>query len=78
MISFLKGVHKELPEYLDNPPFVPTVVVPCVPVTTTTAEVPEQIKPKDLDNWSPEEREKHELAYKCQRLLIMVIPNDTF
>ena len=78
MISFVEGVHKELPEYLHNPPYIPTVVVPHVPATTTTAEIPEQIKPKDLDNWSPEEIEKHELAGKCKRLLIMAIPNDIF
>ena len=28
MISFLEGVHKDLPQYLHNPPFIPTVVVP--------------------------------------------------
>ena len=67
MISFLEGVHKELPEYLHNPPYIPTI-----------DEIPEQIKPKDLENWSPEEIEKHELATKCKRLLIMAIPNDIF
>ena len=46
MISFLEGVQKDLPQYLHNPPFVQTVVIPRVPATTTTEEVPEQIKPK--------------------------------
>jgi len=65
MISFLEGVHKELLEYLHNPPIFLTVVVPRVPTTATTAEIPEQLQPKDLDNWSPEEWEKHEVAAKC-------------
>ena len=78
IIFFLEGVHKELPEYLHNPPYIPTVVIPRVPATTTTAEIRKQIKPKDLENWSPEEIEKHELAAKGKRLLIMAIPNDIF
>ena len=53
MISFLEGVHKDLPEYLHNPLFIPTIVVPRVPATTTTDEVPEQIKPKKPEDWSP-------------------------
>ena len=46
MISFLEGVYRDLPQYLHNPPFIPTVVVPRVPATATTEEVPEQIKLK--------------------------------
>ena len=76
MISFLEGVQKDLRQQLHNPPFVPTVVVPRVPATATTEEVPEQIKPKKKEEWSPEDWEKHELAVKCKRLLIMAIPND--
>ena len=78
MISFLEGVQNDLPQYLHNPPFVPTVVVPRVPATATTEEVPEQIKPKKKEELSPEDWEKHELAAKCKRLLIMAIPNDIF
>ena len=78
MISFLEGVRKDLPQYLHNQPFIPTVVVPRVPATATTEEVPEQIKPKKTEEWSPEDWEKHELAAKCKRLIIMAIPNDIF
>ena len=78
MISFLEGVHKDLSQYLHNPPFIPTVVVPHVPAIANTEEVPEQIKPKKTEDWSPEDWEKHELAAKCKRLLIMAIPNDIF
>ena len=49
MISFLEGVHRDLPQYLHNPPFIPTVVVPRVPATATTEEVSEQIKPKKTE-----------------------------
>ena len=76
MISFLEGVHRDLPEYLHNPPFIPTMVVPRVPATATPEEVFEQIKPKNPDDWSLEEWEKHELAAKWKRLLIMAILND--
>ena len=77
MISFLEGVKKDLPRYLHNRPFIPTVLVPRVPATATTEEVPEQIKPKKTEEWSLEDWEKHELA-ECKRLLIMAIPNDIF
>ena len=40
--------------------------------------MPEQIKPKKKEEWSPEDWEKHKLAAKCKRLLIMAIPNDIF
>ena len=41
MISFFEGVQKDLPEYLHNPPFIPTVIVPRVPAIATTDDVPE-------------------------------------
>ena len=78
MISFLEGVHRDLPQYLHKPPFIPTMVFPRVPATATIEEVAEQIKPKKTEDWSPEDWEKHELAAKCKRLLIMATPNDIF
>ena len=41
MIFFLEGVQKDFPQYLHNPLFVPTIVIPRVPTTATTEEVPE-------------------------------------
>ena len=63
---------------MDNPPYFPTIVVPRVLATTTAEEVQEQIKPKAEKDWSQEERDKHDLAGKCKRLLIMAIPYDIF
>ena len=74
MVSFLEGVDPGLTEFLHNPPYIPTIVVPRVPATATIAEVPEQIRPKDEKDWSPQERLRHDLAGKCRRLLIMAIP----
>ena len=76
MISFLEGAHRDLPQYLHNPPFIPIMVVLRVPATATTEEVLEEIKPKKTEEWSPEDWEKHELAAKCKRLIIMAILND--
>ena len=39
MVSFLEVVHPSLPEFLSNPPYIPTIVVPRVPATATTAEI---------------------------------------
>ena len=55
MVSFLEGVDKGLPEFLHNPPYFPTIVVPRVPATATTEKVPKQIKPKTEKDWSQEE-----------------------
>ena len=78
MISFLEGVHPDLPEYQHNPPYIPTRVVPCVPATATADEVPEQIKPKKREDWLQKGRDKHDLVGRCKRLLIIAIPNDIF
>ena len=78
MVYYLEGVDKGLPELLHISPYFPTIFVPRVPATTTTKEVPKQIKPKAEKDWSQEERDKHDLAGKCKRLLIMAIPNDIF
>ena len=40
--------------------------------------MPEQIKPNKIEERSPEDWEKHELAAQCKRLIIMAIPNDIF
>ena len=52
MVSFLEGVDPGLPEFLHNPPYFPTIVIPRVPTTATTTEVLEQIKPKAEKDWS--------------------------
>ena len=66
MVSFLEGVDPGLTEFLYNPPYIPTIVVPGVPATTITAETLKQIKPKKEKDLSQEERDKHALAvYHC-------------
>ena len=42
MTLFLGGIHKDLPQYLHNPPFIPTVVGPWVPATANIEEVAER------------------------------------
>ena len=64
MASFLEGVDPGLTEFLHNPPYIPTIVVPSVPATATIVEAPEQIRPKDEKDWSPQERLRHDLAEK--------------
>ena len=41
MVSFLEGVDASQTEFLHNPPYIPTIVVPRVLATATTTEVPE-------------------------------------
>ena len=78
MINFLEGIHPRITEFLHNPPYVPATLIPRVPATATTPEVPEFYQPKPLANWDDEEKEMANLAPKCKRLLIMALPNDIF
>ncbi|KAI3715214.1 hypothetical protein L6452_22186 [Arctium lappa] len=76
MVHFLDGVDPGLVEFLHNPPFIPMTIVPHVPATVNTPEVPEYQHPKPIAEWSEEERTLHDFAKKTKRLIIMAIPND--
>ena len=78
MVSFLVGARPGLSEFFHNPPYVATVIVLRVPATTTTPEVPEQLKPKPDIDWTQPETERYDLVGKCKRLLIMAIPSEIF
>jgi hypothetical protein len=78
MVNFLEGIHPRITEFLHNPPFLPLKLIPRVPATATTAEVPEYFAPKSEGEWSDEEKEIAGLASKCKRLLIMALPNEIF
>ncbi|KAJ9557841.1 hypothetical protein OSB04_012455 [Centaurea solstitialis] len=78
MISFLEEIHPRITEYLHNPPYIPVKLIPRVPATSTTLEIPEYYQPKPQTDWDEEEKEFFGLAPKCKRLLIMALPNDIF
>ncbi|KAJ9547258.1 hypothetical protein OSB04_019801 [Centaurea solstitialis] len=78
MVSFLEGIHPRICEFLYNPPYVPTNLIPRVPATETTPEIPEHLESKDVANWSEEDKIMVDLGHKCKRLLIMAIPHDIF
>ena len=78
MMNFLEGIHPRITEFLHNPPFIPATLIPRVPATANTPEVPEYYQPKLQKDWSEEEKELASLAPKCKRLLIMALPNDIF
>ncbi|KAJ9544410.1 hypothetical protein OSB04_024117 [Centaurea solstitialis] len=46
MINFLEGIHPRITEFLHNPPYIPVKLIPRVPATASTAEVPEYYQPK--------------------------------
>ncbi|KAJ9544571.1 hypothetical protein OSB04_024278 [Centaurea solstitialis] len=77
-INFLEGIHPRITEFLHNPSYVPVTLIPRVPATATTPEIPEFYQPKPQANWDDEEKELANLAPKCKRLLIMALPNDIF
>ena len=78
MMNFLEGIHPRITEFLHNPPFIPATLIPRVPATANTPEVPEYYQPKLQKDWDEEEKELASLAPKCKRLLIMALPNDIF
>ncbi|KAJ9552842.1 hypothetical protein OSB04_016887 [Centaurea solstitialis] len=78
MVNFLEGIHPRICEFLYNPAYVPMNLIPRIPATETTPEIPEHLEPKDITNWSKEDRILIDLGYKCKRLLIMVIPYEIF
>ncbi|KAJ9546486.1 LOW QUALITY PROTEIN: hypothetical protein OSB04_019029 [Centaurea solstitialis] len=78
MVNFLEGIHPRISEFLHNPPYVPVTLIPRVPATATTPEIPEFYQPKPPANWDDEEKELASLAPKCKRMLIMALPNDIF
>ncbi|KAJ9557323.1 hypothetical protein OSB04_011937 [Centaurea solstitialis] len=50
MVSFLEGIHPRICEFLYNPPYVPMKLIPRVPATETTPEIPEHLEPKEVTN----------------------------
>ncbi|KAJ9539235.1 hypothetical protein OSB04_031968 [Centaurea solstitialis] len=46
MINFLEGIHPRICEFLYNPPYIPMDLIPRVPATGTTPEIPEHYEPK--------------------------------
>ncbi|KAJ9539122.1 hypothetical protein OSB04_031855 [Centaurea solstitialis] len=57
MVNFLEGIHPRIAEFLHNPPFVHVSLVPRVPASAKTDEVPEYLIPKPKKDWDEEERE---------------------
>ncbi|KAJ9546881.1 hypothetical protein OSB04_019424 [Centaurea solstitialis] len=78
MVNFLEGIHPRISEFLHNPPYVSVTLIPRVPATATTLEIPKFFQPKLPAKWDEEEKELVSLAPKCKRLLIMALPNDIF
>ncbi|KAJ9539138.1 hypothetical protein OSB04_031871 [Centaurea solstitialis] len=57
MVSFLEGIHPKIIEYLHNPPHIPMKLIPRVPATATTPEIPESSEPEPVVDWSDTNRE---------------------
>ena len=60
MVNFLEGIHPRICEFLYNPPYVPMNLIPRVPATGTTPEIPEHYEPRPVANWSDEDKIKVE------------------
>ncbi|KAI3667193.1 hypothetical protein L6452_42242 [Arctium lappa] len=77
MVNFLEGMDRDLLRSVNDGPHQPMVLVPRVPATTDTAEIPAYYENK-TSNFTEEETNMMENDSKAVRLLIMAIPNDIF
>ncbi|KAI3681673.1 hypothetical protein L6452_36476 [Arctium lappa] len=77
MVNFLEGMDRDLFRSVNVGPHIPMVLVPRVPATADTAEIPAYYE-KKTTNFTDEETNMMDNDSKAIRLLIMVIPNDIF
>ncbi|KAI3772162.1 hypothetical protein L6452_03342 [Arctium lappa] len=77
MVNFLEGMDKDLFRSVNVGPHIPMVLVPRVPATADTAEIPAYYE-KKTTNFTNEETNMMDNDSKAIRLLIMAIPNDIF
>ncbi|KAI3735828.1 hypothetical protein L6452_15348 [Arctium lappa] len=77
MVNFLEGMDRDLFRFVNVGPHIPMVLVPRVPATTDTAEIPAYYE-KKTTNFTDEENNMMDNDSKAVRLLIMAIPNDIF
>ncbi|KAI3771211.1 hypothetical protein L6452_02370 [Arctium lappa] len=77
MVNFLEGMDKDLFRSVNVGPHIPMVLVPRVPATADTAEIPTYYE-KKTTNFTDEETNMMDNDSKAVRLLIMAIPNDIF
>ncbi|XP_024965871.1 uncharacterized protein LOC112506077 [Cynara cardunculus var. scolymus] len=78
MINFYEGLDLELYESILNGPFVPTTLIPGIPVVGDTVEVPARRVPKLCRDWDDEDKKIVEVDQKAKRLLIMALPIEIF
>ncbi|KAI3667296.1 hypothetical protein L6452_42348 [Arctium lappa] len=77
MVNFLEGMDRDLLRSVNDGPHQPMVLVPRVPTTADTAEIPAYYE-KKTSNFTNEETNMMDNDSKVVRLLIMAIPNDIF
>ncbi|KAI3771996.1 hypothetical protein L6452_03170 [Arctium lappa] len=77
MVNFLEGMDRDLFRSVNIGPHTPMVLVPRVPATADTAEIPAYYE-KKTTNFTDEETNMMDNDSKAVRLLIMAIPNDIF
>ncbi|KAI3758472.1 hypothetical protein L6452_06035 [Arctium lappa] len=77
MVNFLEGMYRDLFRSVNIGPHIPMVLVPRVPATADTAEIPAYYE-KKTTNFTDEENNMMDNDSKAVRLLIMAIPNDIF
>ncbi|KAI3715138.1 hypothetical protein L6452_22108 [Arctium lappa] len=77
MVNFIEGMDRDLFRSVNIGPHIPMVLVPRVPATADTAEIPAYYE-KKTTNFTDEENNMMDNDSKAVRLLIMAIPNDIF
>ncbi|KAI3685473.1 hypothetical protein L6452_34718 [Arctium lappa] len=75
---FLEGVDPTIPEYVANGSYEPFIIIAAVPATSTTPAIPERYAPKEIRQWSDEDKKKVGLDAKAKTIISMALPDEAF
>ncbi|KAI3693019.1 hypothetical protein L6452_32846 [Arctium lappa] len=78
MMLFLEGVDLTISEYVANGPYEPFIIIVAVPATATTPAIPERYPPKEIRQWSDEDKNKVGLDAKAKTIISMAFPDEAF
>ncbi|KAI3684855.1 hypothetical protein L6452_34082 [Arctium lappa] len=78
MMLFLEGADPTIPEYIENGPYEPVIIIVAVPATATTEAVPERYVVKEIRQWSDEDKKKVGIDARAKTIISMSLPDEVF
>jgi len=78
MELFLAGSDPQIPYFLENGPYVPSILVHSVPATAIATEIPKRTIVKEVHQWTEEDKRVVNIDTKARSLISMSLPDDVF